>query len=177
LIHHACPQVEEKIKWSMPHFDYKNAPMCHMASFKQHCAFGFWKVALMKDKALLEKENKETSMGHFGKITTLKDLPSDKKLIAFIKEAMKLNDAGIKVSKKAVIKKEIETPDYFLTAIKKNKKALYTYQKLSPSCKKEYVEWVTDAKTELTRDKRLAQAITQIAEGKKLHRKYEKKDD
>src|SRR4051794_29744902 len=96
LVHDTCPDVEEKVKWGMPFFDYKNAPMCNMAAFKQHAAFGFWKASLMKDKSLKETAESEAAMGHLGKITSLKDLPSDKKIIVWIKEAMKLNDDGIK---------------------------------------------------------------------------------
>lgn len=175
LVHHACPEVEEKMKWSMPHFDYKKAPLCGMAAFKQHCAFGFWKAALMKDRKLLENANDEKAMGHLGKITSLKDLPSDKKIIAWIKEAMVLNDKGIKVEKVAKEKPMIETPDYFLKELKKNKEALKKFNAFTQSCKREYLEWITDAKTEATRDKRMYQAIEWIGEGKKRNWKYEKK--
>ena len=85
LVHVACPEVEETMKWSFPHFDYKGEMMCSMASFKQHCAFGFWKASLMKDKSLMENAKGETAMGPLGRLTSLKDLPSDKKLIAYIK--------------------------------------------------------------------------------------------
>ncbi|MES2430387.1 MAG: YdeI/OmpD-associated family protein [Bacteroidota bacterium] len=176
LVHETCPDVEEKLKWSMPHFDYKQSPLCHMASFKQHAAFGFWKASLMKDKTLLEAAQSETAMGHLGKITSLKDLPSDKKIIGWIKEAMKLNDAGVKVSKKTTsAKDEIETPDYFTKALKKNKKALATFEAFSPSAKREYLEWVTSAKTDETKISRLTQAIEWMAEGKKRNWKYERK--
>ena len=95
LVHKACPEVEEQIKWSFPHFEYKG-PMCHMAAFKQHGAFGFWKAALMSDKTLIDKAATEEAMGHFGRITSLNVLPSDRKLITYIKEAIALNEAGIK---------------------------------------------------------------------------------
>src|SRR5205085_5821992 len=94
LVHEACPDVEEKMKWSFPHFDYKGEMMCSMAAFKQHCAFGFWKAALMKDPKLVENAKTEEAMGHMGRITSLKDLPPDKKLTGYIKEAMKLNELG-----------------------------------------------------------------------------------
>ena len=100
LVHKACPDVDEKMKWSFPHFDYKGEMMCSMAAFKQHAAFGFWKAALMKDPILVETARSETAMGHLGKITSLKDLPSDKKITAWIKEAMALNDKGIKLPAK-----------------------------------------------------------------------------
>jgi hypothetical protein len=99
LGHKACPQVEETMKWSFPHFDYNGEMMCSMAAFKQHCVFDFWKVALMKDKKLMETAKSEVAMWHLGCITSLKDLPIDKQLISLIKEAMKLNYEGAKIKK------------------------------------------------------------------------------
>ena len=177
LIHEACPEVEDRVKWSMPHFDYKKSPLCHMASFKQHAAFGFWKASLMKDKSLLEAAQSETAMGHLGRITSLKDLPSDKKIINWIKEAMKLNDADIKLPKDKppkYEKKDLVIPKYFFDAVKKNKKAWITFDKFSYSARKEYVEWITGAKSEDTRNKRMEQAIEWMAEGKPRNWKYMK---
>lgn len=177
LVHKACPDVEEKIKWSSPHFDYKGGPMCNMASFKEHCAFGFWKAALMKDAKLLETAKSEVAMGHLGRITSLKDLPSDKVIIGYIKEAMKLNEAGLKVPKKVVTendRKELATPDYLSAALQKNKKAKATFEAFSYSNKKEYITWLEDAKTEATRTKRLADAVEWMSEGKIRHWKYQK---
>jgi uncharacterized protein YdeI (YjbR/CyaY-like superfamily) len=177
LVHKACPDVEEKIKWSSPHFDYKGGPMCHMASFKEHCAFGFWKAALMKDTGLMEMARSEAAMGHMGRISSLKDLPSDKVMLGYIKEAMKLNEAGVKVSKKVITeteKKELVTPDYLDTALKKNKKAKATFDAFSYSNKKEYITWLEEAKTEATRTKRLADAIEWMREGKIRNWKYQK---
>jgi uncharacterized protein YdeI (YjbR/CyaY-like superfamily) len=175
LVHVACPEVEEKIKWGMPFFDYKDEGLCNMASFKQHCAFGFWKAALMKDKSLIENAKGETAMGHLGRITSLDDLPSDKKMIAYIKEAMKLNDEGKKVEKKPAEKKELEVPAYFLKALKTNKAAHKTFENFSQSAKKEYVMWIVEAKTDETRDKRMEQALEWMAEGKQRNWKYMKK--
>lgn len=174
LIHSTCPDVEEKIKWSMPFFDYKGEMMCHMASFKQHCAFGFWKGSIMKDPVLRATAASEAAMGHLGRITSLKDLPSDKKIIAWIKEAMALNDNGIKLPPKAISKekKEIKVPDYFMKALTKNKKAGATFEAFAYSHKKEYIQWITEAKTEATRDKRMLQAIEMMTEGKSRNWKY-----
>mgnify|MGYP001546264972 CR=1 FL=1 len=178
LVHKACPDVEEKIKWSFPHFDYKDGPMCSMASFKQHCAFGFWKAALMKDAdKLVEVAKSEVAMGHMGRITSLKDLPSDKVLLGYIKEAMKLNEEGKKVPKKLpaeTVKKELVTPDYLMAALQKNKKAKTTFEAFSYSCKKEYISWLEEAKTEATRTKRLTDAVEWMSEGKMRHWKYQK---
>ncbi|MEP6712505.1 MAG: YdeI/OmpD-associated family protein [Ferruginibacter sp.] len=177
LVHTACPEVEEKMKWSFPHFDYKGEMMCSMAAFKQHAVFGFWKAALMKDVTLLEKARSEESMGHFGRITSLKDLSSDKKMIAYIKEAMKLNDLGVKLPSKpkSIEKKEVEVPDYFTKALAKNKKALQVFEAFPHSHQKEYLEWITSAKTEETRVKRMTSAIETMTEGKNLNWKYAKK--
>ncbi len=176
LVHFACPEVEETIKWGMPHFDYKGEMMCSMASFKQHCAFGFWKASLMKDKNLIENAKGETAMGHLGRITSLKDLPSDAAMVRYIKTAMKLNDAGIQVEKKKpVAAKELEVPGYFLKELKRSKAALKKFEAFSPSNKKEYLMWITDAKTEETRQSRMATAIEWMAEGKPRNWKYMKK--
>ncbi len=174
LVHHACPGVEEKIKWSMPHFDYAGSPMVHMAAFKAHCAFGFWKAALMKDQSLVATAKEEIAMGHLGKINSLEDLPADKKIIAWIKEAMKLNEAGQKVARKTTAKTAIAMPPYFKLALSKNLLAKEYFDTFSASAQREYLEWVTEAKTEATRNKRLVQAIEWIAEGKKRNWKYER---
>ncbi|MBL7933962.1 MAG: YdeI/OmpD-associated family protein [Bacteroidia bacterium] len=176
LVHQTCPEVVEVVKWGMPHFDYANGPMAHMASFKQHCAIGFWKASLMKNgKELVEKAKSEEAMGHLGKITSLKDLPKDFILIKYIKEAMRLNEEGIKLTAKktsAVDKKNLIIPDYFIKALAKNKKALKTFEEFTYSHKKEYVSWVTEAKTEETRNKRLADAVEWMSEGKIRNWKY-----
>ncbi len=176
LVHKACPDAEEKTKWGMPHFDYKGKMMCHMAAFKQHAAMGFWFGAIMKDAVLLENAKSEVAMGHLGRITSLKDLPPDKKIIVWIKESMELIDKGVKLPvKKATVKKEIAAPDYFIKALAKNKKAKQVFDNFAPSHKKEYLEWITGAKTEETRNRRMDTAIELIAEGKGRNWKYEKK--
>ena len=174
VVHRACPEVEEKMKWSFPHFDYKNEMMCSMAGFKQHCAMGFWKGAIMKDPVLAENARSEGAMGHMGKITSLKDLPSDKKLMAYIKEAMGLNDKGIKLPAKlkTAERKELEVPPYFQKALATNPEAKKTFDNYAYSHKKEYLEWITEAKTEVTRNKRIETALEWMAEGKSRHWKY-----
>lgn len=174
LVHKTCSDVEETIKWGFPHFEYKG-PLCDMAAFKQHCSFGFWKAALMKDKTLIANAKSESAMGHYGKIKSIEDLPADKKIIAHIKDAMKLNEKGIKLpSKKIASKKEITVPDYFLNRLKKNKKAFMTFENFSPSHKREYIEWITEAKTEETRYRRMETAIKWLTEGKSRNWKYVK---
>ena len=175
LVHKACPNVEEKVKWGMPFFDYKG-PMANMAAFKQHCSFGFWKASLMSDPALLETAKSEVAMGHLGRITSLEDLPKDQQIIAYIKEAMQLNEDGKKVVKaKPVAPKELVIPDYITNAIKENEQAFVTFQAFPPSHKKEYVLWIDEAKTEVTKLKRLAKAIATMTEGKPHNWQYNDK--
>ena len=172
LVHAACPDVEETIKWGFPNFVHKGM-LCGMAAFKAHSSFGFWKASLIfgKDKAAGKEDN---GMGHFGRITSLSDLPKDKELLGYIKEAVRLNDAGIsKPRPRLKKKKELVVPDYFMAALKKNKKALTAFEGFSYSHKKEYLEWITEAKTEETRQRRIATALEWMAEGKSRNWKYE----
>ncbi len=169
LVHANCPEVTETIKWSMPHFEYKGGIFCGMAAFKAHCTFGLWLGVLLKIESKLDK-----AMGQFGCITSLTELPSDAEIGRIIKAAMKLHDAGVKspTRTKPVGKKELVVPDYFLAALKKNKKAFATFESFSPSKQREYVEWITEAKMDATRDKRLAQAVEWMREGKVRNWKY-----
>ncbi|MBK8611614.1 MAG: YdeI/OmpD-associated family protein [Chitinophagaceae bacterium] len=174
LVHKACPDAEEKLKWGMPFFDYKGEMMCHMAAFKQHAVMSFWKAPLMKDPLLVENAKAETAMGHLGRITSLKDLPSDKKITGYIKEAMMLTDKGIKLPSKtkSPVNKELVVPEYFTKALSKNKKAKQVFENFAYSHKKEYLMWITDAKSDETRNKRMATALEWMAEGKGRNWKY-----
>ncbi len=175
LVHKACPDVQETMKWSLPHFDYKGM-MCSMASFKHHCSFGFWKASLMSDAKRFAQVG-ETGMGHLGQIKSMDYLPSDRTMIAYIKEAANLNDGGVKLPArpKAKVKRKLNVPSDLRAALKKNKKAKETFDSFSPSHKHEYVEWITEAKTDATRAKRLATTIEWLSEGKIRNWKYAKK--
>ncbi len=176
LMHATCPDVEETWKWSFPVFVYKGAILCNMAAFKEHCALGFWKASLMPDTDKLFDLGDKDGMGHLGKIYSLKDLPKDAVLKKYIKAAMKLNEDGVKLPPRAKVteekKKELEIPAYFVAALKQNKPAQKAFEAFSYSCKKEYVQWFEEAKTEVTRNKRMAQALEWIAEGKDRNWKY-----
>jgi uncharacterized protein YdeI (YjbR/CyaY-like superfamily) len=173
LVHQACPQVEETMKWSMPFFVYKGM-LCHMAAFKAHCSLGFWKSKLVIGNDSSENTEDKHGMGQFGKISSLADLPSDKKMLAYFKEAKRLNDDGIQKPSKPKPKgpRELTIPTELTTALKKNKKALATFEGFSYSHKKEYVDWITEAKREETRAQRLATTLAWLAEGKSRHWKY-----
>lgn len=171
LVHKACPEVKETIKWSMPSFEYKGI-LCGFAAFKQHATFGFWKQKLMETDAFPAEK---TAMGSFGRIESKKDLPADKVIIGLVHQAMELNEKGIKpAKKKPAAKKELLVPEVLANALKKNKAARETFDNFPYSCKKEYVEWITEAKTDATRDKRLATTLEWLAEGKRRNWKYEK---
>lgn len=171
VVHAACPEVVEAMKWSSPHFTYKGM-LCHMAAFKEHCAFGFWKGALVMG----DGDRATEAMGQFGRITRLSDLPPDDVLAGYILEAMRLNDEGVKVEKKPkpAEKKELVVPDDFAAALEANPAAQAVFDGFSPSKRKDYVEWITEAKSEATRSKRLATAVEWISEGQARHWKYEK---
>jgi hypothetical protein len=191
LVHKGCPGVVETIKWSRPFFEYKGVILGNMSAFNAHCSFGFWGeeigAVLREAKAL-----QGGAMGSLGKITTAKDLPADKQMLAWIKQAAGFVDRGeytspiaarvekAKVAKDAakkhgVVKAEkpvVAAPE-LMEALKKNKKAAAGFAALSPSCKKEYVEWVADAKRAETKEKRIATALEWIAEGKQRNWKYQ----
>ncbi|MFT3705478.1 MAG: YdeI/OmpD-associated family protein [Agriterribacter sp.] len=177
LIHKADPDVVETIKWGFPNFESHGSVMCNMAAFKEHCVFGFWKASLLKDTDKILSLAERASMGHMGRISSLKDLPPDKILISYIKEAAKLNADGVKVVRKEKPKTSapIETPDIVNKALKKNAKALKVFEAFPPSHRKEYIQWITEAKTDATRDKRIATMIDWLEEGKSRNWKYEKR--
>jgi uncharacterized protein YdeI (YjbR/CyaY-like superfamily) len=169
VVHAACPEVEETMKWSFPNFLYKGM-FCNMAAFKEHCSFGFWKSSLILEKGHVT----EDAMGQFGRITRVSDLPSRKVLTGYIKAAMKLNDEGVKSPTRVKPKqpREVVVPEDLTGALNANAKARKTFDAFSPSHKREYIEWITEAKTEATRTKRLATAIEWMAEGKPRNWKY-----
>lgn len=170
LVHSACPQINEKLKWSCPHFDYQGS-MCNMAAFKNHCAFGFWKAELV-----MEGKQSQEGAGSFGRIESLNDLPSDKVLLAYIKKAAQLNEAGIKVpaALKPKIKKELIIPPELSAALKANPSASAAFNAFSNSHRKEYAEWISEAKTAETRERRIRTAIEWISEGKSRNWKYQR---
>ncbi len=175
LMHSACPDVEETMKWSHPNFDYQGI-MAGMAVFKQHASFGFWKASLI-DGAISEKS--AGAHGTFGRLTSVKDLPSKKIFTDQIKRAMQLNEEDVTVPKpaKAAAKKTSaasRVPAVLAAALSRNRKALNSFDAFNPSQRKDYIEWIDEAKAEATRDRRVEQAMEWIADGKSRNWKYEK---
>lgn len=175
VIHETCPDAEEAIKWKFPTFMYKGKILCSITSFKHYCSLGFWLHQEMKTLKEIETTAEKSSMFSLGKITKMEDLPSKPQLKKAIKEAMELTDMGVTMKKSAPSKTEMEIPDYFLSALQSQSKALEIFEKASPSFRKEYITWITEAKTEATRNKRMEQALEWIAEGKGRNWKYERK--
>ncbi len=176
LVHKACPDVEETMKWSFPHFDYHGKILCSMAAFKQHAVLNFWlsnDIEALKPYRVVEGTAK--AMGQLGKLTSVKDLPPDKILLLAIKEAMILIDAGASLKKAPPQKAaELPVPDMLKKALAKNKTAKAVFEKFPPSHRKEYIQWITEAKTDATRDKRIATPLEWLTEGRNRNWKYER---
>jgi uncharacterized protein YdeI (YjbR/CyaY-like superfamily) len=170
LVHEICPEVEETLKWSAPSFVYRGKILCGMAAFKQHASFGFWQHA-----QVMGEEVERDGMGSFGKMASLRDVPSKRVLAPLLRKAMQLIDAGVPsagVRKRRASKPPPEAPADLHAALKKNAAARRTFEAFSPSHKREYVEWITQAKREETRTRRLEQALEWLAQGKPRHWKY-----
>lgn len=174
LVHDTAPQITETIKWGFPFFDYKGS-VCQMAAFKEYIGFGFWKERQLNDPGKLIRPEDGTA-GSFGRISCLADLPSDEILADFIRQAIQLNESGAKpaVAKAKTPKAAIEMPADFADLLAAHPKAQEVYDKFSPTNKREYLEWIIDAKTDVTRQKRLQTAIEQISEGKSKNWKYQR---
>ena len=172
--HKAHPDVTETMKWSFPHFEYKGL-LGSMSAFKQHVSWGFWKGRLMNDPLGIIPPVGETSMGGL-KIRDVKELPKEKDMIAYVREAIRLNEEGVKAERAPrETRAEAEVPAELAAALKKNAAARKTFEGFPPSHRREYVEWISEAKQETTRQKRIAQTIEWLAEGKSRNWKYERK--
>jgi len=170
-VHAAVPDVEETMKWSSPHFDYKGI-FCGMAAFKEHVGFGFWKAGLMKD---VLPGSGLSAAGQFGKLASITDLPNDRELAKIIKFAKKLNDDEVKApSMRKGPRPELKAPGDLLAALAQNKKAKATFENFPPGQRREYIAWVIEAKQAATRAKRIETAVKWMAEGKVRNWKYVK---
>lgn len=170
-VHSACPEAEETLKWSMPHFLYKGQMLAGMAAFKAHATFGFWRAK----EVLGETGAGRDAMGQFGRLTSVADLPPDDVLRDLIRRAMALTDSGSRPARaKAAPRQELDTPPELEAALSANPAARATFDAFPPGCRREYVDWVAEAKRPETRDKRIAQAVEWMAQGKKRNWKYEK---
>jgi uncharacterized protein YdeI (YjbR/CyaY-like superfamily) len=179
LMHEGCPGVEETIKWSRPFFEYRGAIVGNVSAFKEHCSFGFWGVeigAVLREA----KAARDGAMGTLGRITRVEDLPAAGELLGWIQQAAAFIESGQYTSPIAArnrvvkpAKPPLRTPADFAAALKKSKKAAAVFAAFSPSCKREYVDWIVDAKRAETRAKRIETAVAWIGEGKQRQWKYQ----
>ena len=167
VVHAGCPKVKETIKWRFPHFDYHGI-LCGMAAFKNHCTFGFWKSSLVFGKG----RGDEQGMGQFGRITSMNDLPGEEVLIGYVRKAARLNEGGVKEPSERRKKPPLKTPPDLAAALGRNGRARKSFESFSPSNRRDYIEWLTEAKREETRQKRLKTAIEWMSEGKVRNWKY-----
>jgi uncharacterized protein YdeI (YjbR/CyaY-like superfamily) len=168
LVHAHAPQVEETIKWSMPFFTYKGELLANMAAFRAHAAFGFW------SRSNLPTGQEGDAMGQYGRITDVATMPADGVLTAALDKALAIIDSGVKPKRPARARKpEAETPPALFEALAADAQASANWNAFSPSCRREYCEWVSDAKRAGTRASRVAKTIAQVRDGKKLNWKYE----
>jgi uncharacterized protein YdeI (YjbR/CyaY-like superfamily) len=180
LIHAGCPDVEETMKWSRPFFEYRGTIICNISAFKEHCSMGFWGLEI---GAILRKAGvvRDGAMGSLGRITSVKSLPPEKKIVEWVAQAAALIESGQERSPIAarprVVKPAravLKTPPDFNRALSRSKKAAVAFAAFSPSCRREYIEWIVEAKRPETREQRIATAVDWIAEGKQRHWKYQK---
>jgi uncharacterized protein YdeI (YjbR/CyaY-like superfamily) len=174
LVHKACPTVEEDLKWGHPFYMYKG-PLCMSPAFKKHCSFGFWGWKVVQAKVNEVEGTKGDSLDKMKRITSVKDLPADKVLVGYIKLAADLKDTGVKTRPrpKPKVRVELVAPGCLTAALKKNAKARETFENFSYSHKKEYIEWINDAKTEETRNRRLTTMLGWLVDGKSRNWKYQ----
>ena len=172
VVHEGCPDLVETMKWSTPTFDHQGI-LCSMAAFRQHCVFGFWKAPLLTldGKPLVKKM--ESGAGQFGKLTSVTDLPAKSKLLKLVKDAARLNESGVAMKRPPrAAARPVQVPDDLTRALHKNAKARAVFTAFSPSHKREYVEWIVEAKTPETRQRRLETALEWMGEGKPRNWKY-----
>lgn len=168
LVHEACPDVQETIKWGMPAFVHAGQLLCGMAAFKRHASFGFWKHALV-----VGETGERVGMGSFGKLASVEDLPPRRTLLALVRKAVRLNEAGVKApSAPRRARPPPQPPDDLLAALRQVPAAFATFEAFSPSHRREYVQWVLEARREETRRRRIADAVAWLGEGKPRNWKY-----
>lgn len=168
-VHRTCPGVEETMKWSHPHFMY-HGMLCGMAAFKAHCTFGFWKGTL-----IVGPGRGPDAMGQFGRISDPAQLPTQRVLSGYLKKAMQLNETGVRLPRaKATPKPPLAVPADLRRGLQGNRKARESFAGFSPTKRRDYIEWITEAKTDATRARRLETALAWLAEGKSRNWKYEK---
>ena len=171
LVHEADPDVIETLKWGHPTFMHDGI-VCGMAAFQEHCAFNFWKGSMIVDRS---GTTAEKAMGQFGRVTRIADLPAKSVLKRYVREGVRLNQEGVKPDRsRRPVRKPLPVPDDLAGALRRHRAARDTFERLSPSQQRDYIEWITEAKREATRATRLATTLEWLAQGKHRNWKYER---
>jgi uncharacterized protein YdeI (YjbR/CyaY-like superfamily) len=168
-VHAACPEVEETLKWSMPSFLYKGRILANMAAFKAHATFGFWRGKEVVGETGAER----MAMGQFGRLASVSDLPPPEALDKLIRRAMALAEQSSRPrAAEAAPKADLAVPDDLRAELAGNSAAAATFDGFPPSARRDYIEWLVEAKRPETRARRLKQAVEWLADGKRRHWKY-----
>ncbi|MCB9080666.1 MAG: YdeI/OmpD-associated family protein [Lewinellaceae bacterium] len=174
IVHQAIPDIDETIKWGFPHFMYQGAILCNMAAFKQHCTFGFWRAAELADEEQMLQTVGRTAMGHLGRLTQMEDLPPATVLTAYLIEAQALAQLPAPPARKQRDPlPELEIPPVLANALANDEDAKAAFERFSPSHRREYIEWIMEAKTSATQEKRVATTLEWLREGKSRNWKYQ----
>ena len=172
LIHSASDEVEENWRWNAPHFDHDGI-MLGMVAFKHHVAVWFHKGALVQGpKGLFGEKEKGSDKGMLGYKLSESDQIDEKAFLDLVKQAIKVNQSGAKLADSKPTRKALVVPPDLEGCLKKNEEAWRHWERFNYTHKKEYVEWITDAKKEETRKRRIAQALEMIREGTSKEEKY-----
>jgi uncharacterized protein YdeI (YjbR/CyaY-like superfamily) len=183
LVHDVCPDCTEAIKWSRPCFLYGGTILCNMSAFTSHCSFGFWGAEM---GAVLARDGIESegSSGSFGRLTGVADLPSDRALRGYLKTAKRFVDSARRTATSERIAKPspkvkprraaAHAPPGLTAALADDAKAAAAFAALSPSHRREYIEWIVEAKRDATKAARIAKTVAQLGDGKSLHWKYQR---
>jgi hypothetical protein len=166
-VHAGCPEVVETLKWSRPSFEHHGL-LCGMAAFKAHCSFGFWKHSLLVERA------GSKALERLGRLTDASQLPPRATLVRFVRLAAQLNEEGARAprARRAKPRPPPKVPADLARALARNARAKSYFATLSPSHRREYIEWLTEARQAQTRERRLQTTLQWLSEGKPRHWKY-----
>ena len=173
LIHRGCPEAEESIRWNHASFSYRGKLFAGLGTFKAHATFGFWHRDMEKILAQAGLHTDDAA-GLLGRLTSLNDLPNDRTMLRFIKAAVALQDSGKPARAVRKSKPELPVPPLLADALRQNRRAAAAWEKFPPGAKRDYIEWITEAKRDETREQRLLTTIEWVGEGKRRNWKYEK---
>ncbi len=166
-------ELEETLKWNSPSWTHEGKLLCGMGAFKAHCVFGFWHKDMQAELAKLGKSKVGVGGIHRERLVDLSEVPSAAAMKKLMKKAAELALSDKPAMKRSVPKPEAQVPADLERALALNKAAAAHFQAFTPGKRREYIDWITGAKRDTTRQARLEQAIEWIAAGKSRHWKYE----